>query len=176
MNSPLPSPAALQRKLPITDPRLRILVTINGAREREAFRNYDEDDFAWLIEQGYLVAFDISVHQRLLAVKDSSSRRELRIFPDSLNHYAHSQGNPKCGRSPYFSTWDRLILERHHEANISTPRASVILNCGPTHIINLIDARLLQSVTNYGRGPKGVAQITRDSFLTFLKSRLEGAC
>jgi hypothetical protein len=166
-------PAALQRQLPVADPRLRVLVTINGAREREAFRNYDEDDILWLIENAYLVAFDIS----LRAGKDSSAR-ELRIFPDSLDYYAKTNGNPKAKKNPFAATWDRLILSNDTKPFLLSTRAQVILNCGSTHVTNLIDAGHLKQLagTEYKVGRNGAACISRDSFLAFLKSRLEGAC
>jgi hypothetical protein len=167
------APAALQRQFPISDPLLCVLVTINGAREREAFRNYDTEDFHWLINERYLVAFDISV------LGEKGRDREWRILPHSLDHYAKTNGNPKArGRTgsvnPYAATWDHIILKNHHEQNISSPRAGVILNCSPDHITKLIDARLLKTVVAYSRGRNGAAVITRDSFLSFLKSRLEG--
>src|SRR5262245_55157390 len=105
-------PAALQRQLPVADPRLRVLVTVNGAREREAFRGHDEDDILWLIENGYVVAFDISLRAgKGDGSPGSGPARELRIFPDSLDYYARTNGNPKAKKNPFAATWDRLLLQ-----------------------------------------------------------------
>lgn len=167
------APKALQRQLPVVDARLRVLVTISGARQWEAFRNYDEDDLLWLIENDYLVAFDISLRGAA-----AGSDRELRIFPDSLEYYAKTNANPKAKKNPFAISWDRLILANDHKPFLLSTRAQVILNCGATHVIELVKAGLLKQLdgTAFKRGRTGAAVITRDSFVSFLKSRLEGAC
>lgn len=175
------APAALQRHFPIADPLLRILVTLNGAREREAFKNYTTEDFLWLIDNGHLVAFNIALRTTLPSAGSTPDRvgpdRELRIFPDSLDYYAKTNGNPKARKNPYAATWDRLILHLDHKPFLLATRIQVILNCSHDHVTDLINAGLIKQVegTAYRRGRTGVAVITRDSFLAFLKSRLEGA-
>jgi hypothetical protein len=165
-------PAALQRQLPVADPRLRVLVTINGARQWEAFRGYNENDFLWLIENGYVVAFDIS----LRAGQDESAR-ELRIFPDSLDHYARTDGHPKAKKNPFALTWERVLFPNQSDALLLSTRAQVILNCSCAHIGNLIEARLLKQPEGAKERSRGhAAVITRDSFLSFLKSRREDPC
>lgn len=175
-------PAALQRKLPLDLCAAPVLVTIEGAREKLR-RGYDEDDINILVADGFLVAWNI-------ALKPKSMARELRILPDSIDYYlAHiTDPNPV---SPYFDpvgtlssaspsksvpAWQTTLLKRCDKPFIPSNTLKLILNCGPTHITNLVDARVLAQLpgTTYQRGPKGAALITKESFLSFLKSRLEG--
>jgi hypothetical protein len=161
------APDALQTDLPIPVDVPRVLVTINGLRQWEGFRGYDEDQILWFIQSGYLVAFNIA-----LDTKESSA--EWRIFPDSAEWLAKNKNARK--QNPYFDTWHNLLFQTGEKQSINTTRAKVILNCGPTHVTNLIDSGLLKQIpgTTYRRGRAAV--ITCDSFLAFLKSRLEGTC
>lgn len=165
-------PAALQRQLPVADPRLRVLATISGAREWAEFRNYDEQDFFWIIENGYVVAFNI-------AVETGPGRlRELRIFPDSLEYYGRTSGNSKAKKNPYAATWEQLLIQREDKPFLFSTRAQVLLNCSADLVTDLIDAGHFLEVqgTKYKRGRSGAACITRASFLSFLKSRREDPC
>ncbi len=154
--------APLQRKLPLRDPSLRVLLDTAAARAK--LPNFDEDDVLALVEDGQLLAWDISSRPGVTA-------RCLRIFPDSVDFYSKTNGSRP---HPFAATWPALLLSNDNKPFLHSPRIAILLNCGPQHITDLIDDHQLAQVpgTSYRRGPTGAACITKQSFLQFLKTRI----
>src|SRR4051812_14892332 len=108
--------APSQRKLPLRDPSLRVL--LDTAAVRAKLPNYDEDDILALIEQGTLLAWDISS-------QPGTTARCLRIFPDSVDFYGRTLGSRP---HPFTATWPALLLSHETKPFIDAPRAALILN------------------------------------------------
>jgi hypothetical protein len=160
---------ATQRKLVLNDRATLVLATIETARLM--LPGHDEDDILCLIQEGALPwSWNIALDPR-------NSAREIRILPDCIDHYARTGGSRQFGvRNLNFLIAHRLLPETHKPFVLSTA-LKLMLNCGATHITNLVDAKILEELpgTKYRRGPNGAACITRDSAVRFLQSRLEGA-
>lgn len=170
-----PVPAALrvhQRKLPLLgESRPLALQTSGGARCQIGDCDYYE--LRTHIDEGR-IAFAWTISVRTGFVKrdgDEHERaRETRIFPDALNWYCQHRGT-----KPYPRTEDQVLAEllRTNKEWFTTTQLSILLNCKPQTVIDLVEARELKLVpkTDYGRGRTGVALITVASLREFFKSR-----
>lgn len=153
--------ATQQRKMILDDPTLTVLSTIADARAK--LPGHDEDDILALIEEG------IILHAWNIALKKTAAR-EIRILPACIDHYKSTGGArpfPIGGPdplAPILATDKPFILGA---------RLKLILNCGATHIINLVDAKLLRVLpgTKYQRGPNGSPVIEMKSLLSFMQAR-----
>ena len=179
---------ALQPPLKLTDRRRCVLATVEDARRHLRDWEATEDSIDTLIDQNYLLAWDIALHGQSGSDpdklrKDKSPRaRELRILPESITHFDMFGGRRK------FEWSEEKIFKRLFEGLVGTSSTSsveiitsadlrLLFNCGPTHITNLIDARQLNQVpgTAYTTGPKGAAKIYLRELRRFLQTRFEGA-
>jgi hypothetical protein len=173
----LSSVQSVQRKLRLDDSPSLVLATISDARR--ALPGHDEDDITLLIEENVLLAWDISL-------RPGDTARELRILPHTIDRYARAGSKSfsvtsviSCKKSgslsnPFSATWPSLLLGRHQDKPfLFATTIRLLLNCGATHVTNLVDAGSLVQLTGteYRRGPNGAACIERGSFLTFLKGR-----
>lgn len=157
--------APSQRKLVLNDKPRVILATIETARQ--SIPGHDEDDIVALIEEGFLpCAWNIALDPRVMA-------RELRILPACIEHYAATNGS-----HPFPDVRSSLsnLLKLPDQPFIRANLVRLVLNCSSTHLINLIDAKLLKQVagTQYRRGPNGDAILDTASLIKFLDSRQEG--
>ncbi len=168
--------ASGQRKLVLDDLPRCVLATVETARLQ--LPGHDEDDILALVDEGYLPwSWNI-------ALDPKSMSRELRIFPDCVLHYKTT-----VGKQPFPITGlDQLVrqhlLRGHDKPFLPSTLVKLILNCGATHVTNLIDAKQFSCLplggggrapALYRRGPNGAALITRQSFVKFLETRLEGS-
>lgn len=151
-----------QPQLDLRDPRYkRPTMTVDTAK---GILDCSEDEIIELIEvQGALVAWNIA--------SPNADRRELRILTQSVADYL------AAGRSPCYHSMlapdaavSDLVPDRPFLRGTDIQR---ILNCGSTHVLNLVESKALALVpgTNYQRGPGGTPSITVDSFRHFLTSR-----
>ncbi len=157
----------VQRKLVLQDAPPLVLATVCEARMR--LPGHDENDILAMIEEGALpFAWDI-------ALKPGRMAREFRIWPDCIEHYARTGGTRRYARS--FESALHELLGRHGKPFITSNQVRLQLNCGPTHVINLVDAGQLKQLpgTKYKTGPNGAALVMRESYIEFLRTRLEGA-
>jgi hypothetical protein len=151
----------LQRKLPLDETPALVLADVAAARM--ALPGHDEDDILAMIEDGQLAyAWNIGL----------GTAREIRIYPPCVEHYR------RTGGSRQFNPAEPAVLAELLSRNGEKPfiKSSVlrlILNCGSTHLINLIEAKALRVVPNttWGTGPNGAALVTIDSLKTFLQTR-----
>lgn len=167
---PAVAPQSAQRKLVLDDSPALVLATVSDARA--ALPGHDEDDILALIEDGSLpFAWDI-------ALRPGKSAREFRLYPACVEHYRRTGGSRPY---PDAARFDAVIVRLlgHHAGKpfLTSNTLRLLLNCGPTHIINLIDAGALKQMpgTVYRRGPNGAALVESYSFVRFLETRLEGA-
>ena len=136
-----------------------VLCTVSAARDR--LPGHDEDDLKSLWEEGrILYAWNIGLGESI----------DARLLPDAIDHYARTQG-----KTPYPRTEDQVLAQLCMSAKpwLTTTQLKIMLNCGATHIMNLIEAGQLklQPGTQYGRGGANVALITIPSIKNFLKQR-----
>lgn len=193
----LPSVKSTQKKLVLNDAPSLVLLTIDAARA--LLPGHDEDDILSLVEDRFVpFAWDISL-------RPGTTARELRLFPACIEHYARTGGSrpfsfdgltlPQISESTNRRAFRQALqesdfmfgqltqrvlaalLQGHTKPFISGNTLRLLLNCGSTHLTNLIDAGALRQLpgTEYRRGPHGAALLDRDSVLQFLQSRLEGA-
>jgi hypothetical protein len=179
-----------QLKLPIKAPAyVRPLMKITAA---QGTLDCSEDEILELLEvQGALIAFDIA--------SPGAKRRDLRILTQSVTEYLQAGKSP-CYHTmlPPAEAVDIVLASLKPELNTLSSVASAakedqlpggrpqvrpwltgneiqrLLQCGSTHLINLVEARLLKLLpgTDYQRGPGGTPKILRASFVQFLQERL----
>ena len=168
------------RQLPLprlADPRYtRPLCTISTAK---GLLDLTEDEISALVDEGQLVAFDISL---VLAPRDQARRhRELRILTASIAEFLRD--NPDyspCFTSqicPDIAVKTVLAAIKHEKPYLTGTEIKRLLNCGRQHVINLVQRKVLPLMpgTTYRPGPKGYPLIPRPAFLAFLTARLEGS-
>jgi hypothetical protein len=165
----------LQRKLVLDDAPTLVLATIAHARLQ--LPGHDEDDILALIQEGALLwSWNIALRPKVSAA-------EYRIWPDCITHYKATSGSRPYGQlagqpKTIEALVDQLVPEKPF---LWSTTIRLLLNCGPEHVTNLIDAKCLKCLplttggALYRRGPGGAACIKRESFIQFLKTRLEGA-
>lgn len=160
---------ALQTPLLRSDRRRCVLATVEDARRQLKDWDATEDTILELIEEGGLLAWN-------LALDPKSSARLWRILPESIAHFDSAGGSRPFGWLPA-RVLDR-VLEGQHDQVLESTDLRLLLNCGPEHITNLIDAGHLKQLkgTDYRRGPGGAAKIPRPAVIRFLETRLEGQC
>jgi len=137
-----------------------------------------EDEIRDLVETGCLVAWDIAA--------PGSHRAELRILTTSVSEFvaasrelggrSPSEGDPAPSAIQPESAIAALV-PKHDKPFVIGPEVKRILNCGRQHLINLVDAKVLEQLpgTQYRRGPQGWPVIARASFTRFLETRMIGA-
>jgi hypothetical protein len=163
-------PSTGQRKLVLDDQLYRPLITIESARS--SLPGHDEDDIIALIDEGFIPwAWNI-------ALKPGRMARELRLLPECVEHYRRTYGSRGVAIDAHLTSIDRVIahlLKFHDKPFILSTDIRLILNCGSTHVTNLVDAKVLKQLpgTDYRRGPNGAACVTRESLEQFLTARLE---
>lgn len=153
-------PKAIQSKLSGEIKQL-VLCDVNAAASDLGLRT---QEILELAEIGLLIVFDISTKPH--------SKREFRILKKSIEMLIASRG--KKFPDMVWPEILKLVLpdEKPELRGVQIQR---ILNCSEAHVINLIEARELQIVerSTYGRGPDGSPRIQTNSFIDFLKRRLE---
>jgi hypothetical protein len=137
-----------------------VLATVASAREQ--LPGHTEDDITALIEEGHLLhAWNIGLGQA----------RDLRIWPECITHYSATLGHRKFHR-----TLDQVIAQmlQTNKPYLTSSQLRLLLNCGPTHILHLVEAGALAKMpgTTYSRGPQGAALITVQSLKAFFQTRL----
>ena len=163
-----------QRELPV--PEIETLCVLAHVSEaRLTLRGHNEREIFALIDAGYLLAWNI-------ALKPSKMSRELRILPESIEHYKRT-GKPWPTHALSGSVVQTLLrggLDK--KPFLYSPTIALILNCKDTTVTNLIDSRALSVIPHpetglkYRRGPNGAACVPLQSFLDFMKIRMEGIC
>lgn len=166
----------VQRKLVLDDQPRCILADVSTARAE--LRGFDERDIWMLIEDGFLLAWNIALLTGINPVIQQSInpvpyRRELRILPETIEFYKRTGGSR--GKHNFSATWPMLLTKGFTKPFVFSPQIALLLNCKCEHITHLIDAGHLQQMpgTSYRRGPTGAACVAKASLLNFLKARLE---
>lgn len=152
----------LQRKMILDDAQLCVLLTVSGVREQ--LPGFDEDDvLAAVLDHTLAPAFDLGM----------GGRRDLRVSPSAVEFY-RTTGGSRRRRLSEAEMFAEVLRGHDGKPWIAGERVRHILNCGSTHLINLIDDGELAQMpgTNYRRGPNGSAQIPLANFKSFLKRRL----
>lgn len=151
-----------QRKIPLDDPPAIVLADVGTARQQ--LRGLDEDDILALIEDGELSwAWNIGLGES----------RCIRIYPACIEHYRTTGGSRPQAVVDLDLVITTLLAQHRGKPFIKSTTLALILNCGSTHIINLIAAKALSVVPNttWGTGPNGAALIAPQSFKQFLITR-----
>ena len=151
-----------QRKIILDDPPAIILASVDSAREK--IRGLDEDDILAMIEDGQLAwAWNIGLGEA----------RYIRIYPACIEHYKKTGGSRPQAVVDLDLVITTLLAQHRGKPWIKSTTLALILNCGSTHIINLIEAKALSIVpgTTWGTGPTGAALVTPASFKQFLIAR-----
>lgn len=159
-----------QLKLKLNDPRYRRpMMTVDAAK---GILDCTEDEIVeWVEVQRALVAWNIA--------SPGAARRELRLLTRSVSEFIRD--NPQRDDCYYCAICPDIaiaaVLPDHQKPWLTGLEVQRSLNCGSTHVIGLVESKLLKLMpgTNYQRGPGGSPSISRDSFVAFLKSRIEGA-
>ena len=115
-----------------------------------------------LVEQGTLIAFDISAKK--------STRMQLRILTQSVNFYR--QQDRKAALRLEWPEIFRLIVP-HQKLFVRGVEVVRGLNCDRGHVENLINAGILVVSRRSRPGPNGSPLITRGSYENFLIGRLQ---
>jgi len=161
-----------QRKLVLPGERTTlVLATVASAREQ--LPGHTEDDVTALIEEGHLLhAWNIGLGQA----------RDIRIWPECISHYLRTAGsqpstiNHQPSTRRYPRTLDQVIAQmlQTNKPYLTSSQLRLLLNCGPTHILHLVEAGALSLMpgTTYTRGPQGAALITIQSLKAFFQNRL----
>jgi hypothetical protein len=148
-----------QRKMVLPGEALSlVLMTIEAARA--TIPGHDEDDIIALVEEGaILFAWNIALGES----------REVRLYPDSVAHFASSGGH-----RPFPRTDNQVICHLLAQLTGGKPfttgkRLALLLNCSSSHITNLIQAKRLALMpgTTYGPGKDGSPLITDFSVKKF---------
>lgn len=158
---------ASQPQLKLDDTGLIPLVHVGTAIYLLRRFQLNEDSIKDLFERGDLIAWNIG------DVK--AERRELRLWAPAVDEY-----NTKFGQKPRRFLWTdivRSLLPASNKTWVDGLHLRFALNCGSTHVMNLIDAGALTLVpgSSYRRGSGGSPQILTSSFERFLTERLVAA-
>jgi hypothetical protein len=155
------SSRAVQRQMDLRDPRYRPMANVNTA-----MRDLDlsAEDVGALVESGDLMAFNIALNPQ--------GRKELRILTASIAHYLQTLGSRPFPHTLHSQLSTILPHDKPMLSGVEVQRA---LNCDSGTVINLVEARALKLVprTDYGAGRGCTPSITRESFIAFLKARLQ---
>ncbi len=167
-------PTALQCRLSLKYERAPALVGVETARFLLADYDVDEDAILRLIDDGVILhAWNIALTVGLIK-ENVPVRREIRIWPDCLKWFCETNG-----RGEYKRTEGQVLDElfsrfavrpaRHEEHHIRSTRLRRLLNCGSTHITNLIESKSLAVLpgTSWSTGPNGAALVTLSSIVSF---------
>jgi hypothetical protein len=134
---------------------------------------HDEDDILALIDDGLLLhAWNIAT-----VANSEKKRREIRIFPACVDYYKRTQkkGFPLSAGQALTQLFGRPldVIKPGEKPFVTSKRLSLLLNCGTTHIIGLIETKQLSVLpgTSWGTGPNGAALITLASIHQFFKTR-----
>lgn len=156
-----PHRPAVQRRLPIAV-ETYFLASIEAARKE---LRTDEDEVMDLIADRQLLAFDLRT--------PDAGKSFVRIWPGSIDALADAR---KIGRlvEPLSEAQVDQIMNYLIGTNRAQVRATLLKErwvTSSTHIHNLIEAKLLQSVAGTGDTINKTPMVIRDSVVTFLKSR-----
>jgi hypothetical protein len=171
-------PRHIQREFDLKLPTGRPLVPIEAIM---VLLDKSEDDILNLIECGFLRwAFDIStpppnLEPRTSNVEPGRRRRELRVYRESVLDYLHDAHQ----QPPYYSfepepTLERVItviLPPGTQPTLMASKFARRLTCSSQHVLNLIDAQVIPTITVRRRGPNGSPLIERSGARAFLRSR-----
>jgi hypothetical protein len=159
------SPRHIQREFDLKLPTGRPLVPIEAIM---VLLDKSEDDVLNLIECGFLRwAFNIAA--------PDAERRELRVYRESVLDYLHDAHQ----QSSYYAFDPDAALERVITAilppgtqpTFTASKFARRLTCSSQHVLNLIDARVIPTMTVRRRGPNGSPLIERFGARAFLRSR-----
>lgn len=154
-----------QRQLKLGDPRYkRPTMSVDAAK---GILDCTEDDILAMVEeQGALVAWNIAI--------PGAERRELRLLTQSVSEYLRDNpDHSDCFHTTICPDYAiQLVLPGHNKPFVTGLEVQRCLNCGSTHVINLVSAKALTTLGPWRRGPGGSPNISRESFAAFLKSRL----
>jgi hypothetical protein len=154
---------SLQPPLVRSDTRRCVLATVEDARRQLRDWSVDEDDILQLIETGHLLAWNIALDTR------AETKRLFRLLPESIAHFEKTGGHRPFSISDNASS----CLLRGFTDFLTIREIANLLNCGPTHIAHLIEARQICSSRGNEADP-GITKIARAALLAFLKSRTHG--
>jgi len=115
-----------------------------------------------LLDEGKLIGFNIAVSE--------TTRKNVRVLTRSIEHYRDNAGKKLLALE-----WPeifRLILP-HDKLFVRGTELQRSLNCAGEHIQNLVRAKFFSISKKGRRGPGGSAMVTRSSFESFLKGRLQ---
>lgn len=134
------------------------VVLCTESHARSMLPGADEDEVKRLWEEGRVLVWNIGLGWNIVP----------RIWPASLQAYV---ADP-CAQCPTAESVISQILPSER-AYLTSTEVRLLLNCGATHVTNLIVEKQLQLVpgTHYHRGPHGAAQITAASLRNFFLSR-----
>ncbi|MDB6109171.1 MAG: hypothetical protein JWR69_921 [Pedosphaera sp.] len=153
----------IQRKLPLTV-EVRIPLMDVAAVRGVLGAEFNQDDVLDLIDLGLLPwSWNLAVRE--------AGRREIRVLAACVKHYQLTGGFRPFPDMTEAQVW-KLILP-HDKPFVESIDLATAFNATSDLLLDLIRAGLLQRVdgTECRRGRGGSPLVSRDSVVTFLKSR-----
>ena len=159
----LPLPPAIQAQLGLKVPKDHPILTVDGVlSEAGELMELRREHVRQLWESQMFVGFNIAL--------DPATHLELRLLRKSVDLFRATEG-----RKRYSADWTQICrqLIPHQKPFVRGTEIARQLICDRGHVENLILAGHLVPLKKSAPGPGGSWVISRESFETFLKGRLQ---
>jgi len=155
-------PPAIQTQLGLRDPRFRPLSDIKTVLRDLGEFDMDADTVRTLIEAQFLIGFNIAV--------DDRGKCEMRVLSKSIEYFRATGG-----KKFHELEWPQIfrLVVPHQKPVVTGLEIRRAVLCDRGHVENLILNHRLTAVKKSQCGPGGSWVVSRESFETFLKGRLQ---
>lgn len=159
----LPLPPVIQGQLGLKLPKDHPVLTVDGVMsECGEFMDLRREHVRQLWESQAFTGFNIA--------RDKKTHLELRLLRKSVDLFRATNG-----RKHFMAEWPQIfrLLVPHQKPFVTGKEIARVLICDRGHVENLINDKVLVVLKKSQPGPGGTPTISRDSFETFLKGRLQ---
>ena len=155
-------PPAIQHQLGLRDARFRPLSDVKTVLRDLGEFDIDADCVRAMTEQRILIGFNIAV--------DDLGKCELRVLTKSIEFFRATKG-----KKYHELEWPQIFRQivPHQKPIVTGLEIRRALLCDRGHVENLIHGKRLVALKASAPGPGGSWTISRESFETFLKSRMQ---